>query len=72
MNWKPISEVPTDGYRKELLLYCPSGVHKWKIGHAFPIDEDCNRYRIMFIVGMAFLQSYEEPTHWAELTSPID
>ena len=69
MNWKPIKEVPTEGYRKLLLFYIPKRVDRWRVGYAFPIDE--YRDRIMFIVGMDFLQSYEEPTHWTELTDPI-
>lgn len=72
MNWKPIKDVPLKGYNKQLLLYIPSKVDNWKVGYAFPIDNDCNRDRIMFIVGLDFLQSYEEPTHWAELTKPVN
>ena len=70
MNWKPIKDVPHDGYLNQVLLYIPNGVGNWKVGYAFPPDESCNRERVMFVVGMDFLQKYEEPTHWAELTTP--
>jgi len=70
MNWKPIKDVPTEGYLKELLLYTPKS-DKYRVGYAFPIDEECNRSRIMFIVGLDFLQTYDEPTHFANLTEPV-